>query len=151
MICPSHNLLFFAIMPEIQKKELSAARIAILVGALLGGVGVALGAFGAHGLKDILGTGQALGWWKTAVEYQFVHALALLALGAWMQSGGRGSRIATICWTGGIIIFSGTLYAMALGAPRWLGAITPIGGTALIAGWVIFAIAAWRKPSSGNR
>jgi uncharacterized membrane protein YgdD (TMEM256/DUF423 family) len=109
----------------------------VATGALLGGLAVMLGAFGAHALDGRLGT-QALGWWRTAVEYQLWHALAVLALGL---SGRPWTRLPAWLMAGGAVVFSATLYAMALGAPRWLGAVTPLGGLFMIAGW---ALVAWR-------
>ena len=99
-----------------------------------------LGAFGAHALKARL-SAEALSVWQTAVQYHFWHALALLALagsGPWFKAAG---------WLllGGVLIFSGSLYALALGAPRALGMVAPIGGVALILGWIAFAVAAIRS------
>lgn len=118
----------------------------VALGSLNLAVAVALGAFGAHGLKARLGAEQ-LAWWHTGCDYHFIHALGLLALGLLMAAKPdlalpRGIGISLLA---GIVIFCGTLYAMALGAPRWLGAITPIGGTAFIIGWVWLAWAAWQK------
>jgi uncharacterized membrane protein YgdD (TMEM256/DUF423 family) len=89
---------------------------------------------------------KRLGWWHTAVLYHLVHAAAI-ALSAWLTSRGDGwaARAAGIAFIGGVTIFSGTLYAMTLGAPRVLGAITPIGGLCLIGGWLCVAWAAFRK------
>jgi uncharacterized membrane protein YgdD (TMEM256/DUF423 family) len=112
----------------------------VLVGAVSGFLGVALGAFGAHGLpKDT--APQALDWWKTAAQYHLMHALALVLAGL---AGLQGVRVdvAGWCFLVGTLIFSGTLYAMTLGAPRVLGAITPIGGLLLLAGWLALAFAA---------
>jgi uncharacterized membrane protein YgdD (TMEM256/DUF423 family) len=109
----------------------------VTAGAMLGGVAVVLGAFGAHALKTRLAA-DALDWWRTAVEYQMWHALAVLALGL----PGRGwTRLPAWLFVAGALVFAGTLYAMALGAPRWLGAVTPLGGLAMICGW---ALLAWR-------
>jgi uncharacterized membrane protein YgdD (TMEM256/DUF423 family) len=94
-----------------------------------------LGAFGAHALQSRVDV-ESLGWWHTAVEYQMWHALAVLALGL---SGLRRLRLPAWLFVAGSLVFSGTLYAMALGAPRWLGAITPLGGLAMIAGWLVLA------------
>jgi uncharacterized membrane protein YgdD (TMEM256/DUF423 family) len=117
---------------------------ATLVAALLGLLGVAAGAFGAHGLADRLAAEQ-LGWWETAARYQQIHAVALLvvavASGSASGSGpdrswpSRWRAASAWCFGLGIVIFAGTLYTMALGGPRWLGAITPLGGLALILGW----------------
>lgn len=112
------------------------------LGALLGALAVVLGAFGAHALKERLDAEQ-LAWWDTAVTYHMAHALALALFGLACERGVT-SRFTGVLLTLGIVIFSGTLYAMALGAPRWFGAITPLGGTALILGWISFALAARR-------
>ena len=111
------------------------ARTLLLFGAVNGLLYVALSAFAAHGLKNSVSPEQ-LGWFETAARYQGFHALALLAGGILMQLYVRRSfYISGLMLLLGIIIFSGSLYAMALGAPRWFGAITPIGGVCLIAGW----------------
>lgn len=106
---------------------------ALLAAALLGGSGVMLGAFGVHALQGQL-TAQQSGWWQTAVQYQMWHALALM-LTAVLPLPRSGTAAA--CFGVGALVFSGTLYLMALGAPRWLGAVTPIGGALLIAGWLV--------------
>ena len=102
---------------------------------LLGAVAIALGAFGAHGLKERLALiPDAAGWWETATFYLLVHAVAIGAVGS-------PSAWTARLWSAGALVFSGTLYAMALGGPRWLGAVTPVGGTMLIAGWIALAFA----------
>lgn len=107
---------------------------------ILGAIAIALGAFGAHGLKDRLALiPDAAGWWQTATFYLLTHAVAIGAIAA-------RSALPAVLWAIGSVIFAGTLYAMALGAPRWFGAITPIGGSLLIAGWVLLAWSA-RKDS----
>jgi uncharacterized membrane protein YgdD (TMEM256/DUF423 family) len=105
-------------------------------------VAVSLGAFGAHGLKARV-TPEQLAWWQTAVDYHFWHALGLLAIGLLILHSPTlsGARSAGWLLQVGILIFCGSLYAMTLGAPRWFGAITPIGGLAFIAGWVALAVA----------
>ena len=109
---------------------MNARRIAAVAGFLA----VALGAFGAHGLKEHLQEVPVREeWWSKAVLYHLVHAAAILGSG---RSDGRASP-ATWCFAAGVAIFSGTLYAMALGAPRMLGAVTPVGGVALLAGWLL--------------
>ena len=108
-------------------------RAAFAAGTLLAALGVALGAFGAHALKARLDA-QALGWWETAVQYQMWHAIGLIALAAFPLP---RLRLAAALLTLGTLIFAGSLYAMALTGIRWLGAITPIGGTLMIAGWVV--------------
>ena len=113
------------------------ARAIALAGALLAGLGVALGAFGAHGLRAMLDD-RALGWWQTAVQYQMWHAVALIAL-----AGLRGVRcgLAAGLISAGVLVFSGSLYLMALTGARALGMVTPLGGLLLLAGWVLLA---WR-------
>lgn len=102
----------------------------MLLAALSGAIAVGAGAFGAHGAS-----GSAAEWLRTGAHYQLVHAVAaLVALGL-------EARGPAWLFVGGAAIFAGTLYLMALGAPRWFGAITPIGGTLLIAGWLWLA---WR-------
>ena len=105
---------------------------------------VALGAFGAHGLEGRLTT-EALEWWDTATFYGLVHAVAALAIA--LSSDHRVSRWAGWAFLLGAAIFAGTLYAMALGAPRWFGAITPIGGVSLLVGWGFVAAAGLRRAS----
>ena len=116
-------------------------------GALLAGLGVALGAFGAHGLRDSLSP-AALGWWQTAVDYQLWHAIALVALAA-VDLPGR--RLAAAMLGAGVLIFSGTLYAMALTDARWLGAVTPLGGSLMILGWLALGVQALRRRDPADR
>lgn len=112
----------------------------LVTAGLLGAIAIALGAFGAHGLKERLALiPEAVGWWQTATFYLLTHAVAIGAIAA---RTGLPARL----WAIGSATFAGTLYAMALGAPRWLGAFTPIGGLWLIAGWVVLAWSA-RKES----
>lgn len=113
------------------------ARLALLLGALLAALGVALGAFGAHGLKAVLDA-ERLGWWHTGVQYHLWHAIGLVAIGAAALPGTRGAAILLAI---GVIVFSGSLYLMALTGLRWLGMVTPLGGLALIGGWLWLA---WR-------
>ena len=114
------------------------------IGAIFGALGVALGAFGAHGLKSRIGA-DLLAIFETGVRYQMYHALALLAVG-WAATRWPGALTNAAGWlfVAGIIIFSGTLYAMTFTGARWLGAITPIGGACLILGWITLALAALR-------
>ena len=113
-----------------------------LISSVLGFAGVALGAFGAHGMSGRF-TPESRGWWETATLYLLVHAVAVFAA----SLSGRTGLFSTGGWAMiiGAVIFSGTLYAMTLGAPRWFGAITPIGGLGLLAGWALFAVAALRS------
>ena len=110
-------------------------------GALLAAIGVGLGAFGAHGLRDVLSP-VALGWWQTAVDYQMWHAVALVALSV---AGMQGLRLPAAMIAAGVLIFSGSLYAMAITDARWLGAVTPIGGSVMILGWLVIAVRALRN------
>ena len=119
------------------------SRFALVAGAVLAGIGVAQGAFGAHGLKDLLSP-EALGWWHTAVEYQMWHAIGLVAIGAAPVSGKQGPALTLAA---GTAIFSGSLYAMALSGATWLGAVTPLGGVLIIAGW---AWLAWRAVKTAS-
>ena len=109
----------------------------LATGALLAAVAVGFGAFGAHALKGRLDP-LSLGWWQTAAAYLLPHAVAVVALGL-----AQRPRLSLPGWllAGGAVVFAATLFAMALGAPRWLGAVTPLGGTAMIAGWLLLA---WR-------
>ncbi len=113
-----------------------------LISSVLGFAGVALGAFGAHGMSGRF-TPESRGWWETATLYLLVHAVAVFAA----SLSGRTGLFSAGGWAMiiGAMIFSGTLYAMALGAPRWFGAITPIGGVGLLIGWALFAVAALRS------
>lgn len=105
--------------------------------AVLGFLGVILGALGAHALKRELNDFGTTAIWQTAVFYQLVHAVALLALAVT----DRASRLLAILWVGGVIVFSGTLYILATNnSVKWFGAITPLGGVLLLAGWLLLAI-----------
>lgn len=117
------------------------ARRTLIAAATLGLLGVAAGAFGAHGLESRVGPEQ-LEWWETAARYQQIHSLALLLVGWGSGDWSAWRTRAALAFTAGILVFSGTLYAMALGGPRVLGAITPMGGLCLMAGWGLIAIAA---------
>jgi uncharacterized membrane protein YgdD (TMEM256/DUF423 family) len=110
-------------------------RLFFSIGAASALIGVAAGAFGAHGLRDRL-TPDLLAVWETAVRYQLYHALALLAV-AWALSRwpGRAGEAAGWLFVVGTVLFSGSLYALSLSGQRWLGAITPLGGVAFLAGW----------------
>ena len=121
-------------------------RTFIIFAALFGGLGVALGAFGAHALRDRLSV-DMLAIFETGVRYQVYHALALfgvvLAIARWPQS----SLPVAAGWLFivGIVIFSGSLYLLALSGARWWGAVTPIGGVAFLAGWLSLLIVALRN------
>jgi uncharacterized membrane protein YgdD (TMEM256/DUF423 family) len=119
-------------------------RIFFVIGSLSAVIGVALGAFGAHGLKARL-SGDLLATFEVGVRYQMYHALALLAV-AWACTKWPGTAVTTAGWlfVAGTILFSGSLYALSLTGARWLGAITPVGGLALLGGWLCLAWAAWK-------
>ena len=117
-------------------------RTFLLIGALAGFIGVALGAFGAHGLRSRL-SADMLAVFETGVRYQMYHALAILIVAlAAARLDGWLIRAAGWLFTGGIVLFSGSLYALALSGITVLGAVTPIGGLAFLAGWACLAIAA---------
>jgi uncharacterized membrane protein YgdD (TMEM256/DUF423 family) len=116
----------------------------IVLGSLSACLAVAAGAFGAHALKGSFGP-EALVTWETAARYQMYHALAMLAVGLAAQALRTTSlRVAGLLFLIGTLVFSGSLYALVLTGERWLGAITPIGGLALMAGWLAFAWAVIR-------
>jgi len=110
----------------------------ILVAAITGAAGVVLGAFGAHALETRLTPGQ-LASWQTAVQYHLLHAVVLLALALFTVSSGRSVSIPASLFAVGVLLFAGSIYWLVLGGPRWLGPVTPIGGTCLIAGWISLA------------
>ncbi len=126
------------------------SRLFLTLGAVGGGVAVALGAFAAHGLKARLDP-AALGTFQTGVTYQFFHSLALCLVALWLRqlsketTLGDPEAIAGIAFAVGILLFSGSLYVLALGGPRGFGPVTPFGGLAFIVGWLTFAWSAWRN------
>ncbi len=124
---------------------MTVARLFLGLGATLAALGVGLGAFGAHGLKDRL-AGDMLAVLETGVRYHLVHALGLVAVGLAAFPLGTSGWLRGAGWLmlAGLVIFPGTLYALALGGPRWLGAVTPLGGTAFIIAWLLLAAAALR-------
>ncbi len=114
----------------------------LLAGALSAGLAVALGAFGAHAFKDLLIENGREATYELAVRYQFYHALALLIMGTLMGSlNEKRTALAGLLITMGMIVFSSSLYILSLSGIAWWGAVTPLGGVLLIAGWIIFAIA----------
>ena len=114
----------------------------IFVGSFFGLTGVILGAFGAHALEEVLAARESTAVWETAVDYQMWHALALLVLAALPP--GLKTKFSAICFALGIVLFSGSLYGLALGGPRWLGPVTPLGGLCLMAGWIGLLVRGWR-------
>lgn len=119
-------------------------RVFFALGSLSGLVAVAAGAFGAHGLRSRLPP-DLLAVFETAARYQMYHALALIAV-AWATTRWPGSLASWAGWlfTAGTLIFSGSLYALALTGLRWLGAITPLGGLCFLAGWLCLALSVRR-------
>jgi uncharacterized membrane protein YgdD (TMEM256/DUF423 family) len=133
----------------------SSARLIVLAAGLLGFTGVALGAFGAHALKETLVARGTVTTWQTAVLYHLVHAVALLALAGWAHSTGSGlaggwpnARWIGVSWSLGVILFSGSLYWLSLGGPKFLGPVTPLGGLAFLAGWLLVAWNALSSPKA---
>lgn len=126
----------------------------LLLASLSAGVSVAAGALGAHGLRGRLAPPR-LDAFEVAVRYQMYHALGL-AVTSWVlsRSAGRAAAAAGWLFLGGTGLFCGSLYALSLGGPAWLGAITPVGGLSLLAAWLCLAAAAWRwrpDPPGGGR
>lgn len=115
----------------------------IISGAVHGFLAVALGAFGAHALEDILDD-YGLGIWNTAIQYQMLHAVALIAVGILMSKSLFGEvkklKTAMICFNLGIVFFSGSLFVLALSGIKVLGAITPIGGVLFLVGWILVIV-----------
>ncbi len=120
-------------------------RLFFIVASLSGALGVALGAFGAHGLKARL-TPELLDTFETGVRYQMYHAVALFAVAFALSRYAPSSLLNIAGWLfiAGTILFCGSLYLLVISNVRWLGAITPFGGLAFIAGWLCLAVAVWR-------
>ena len=125
------------------------ARFCLLVAALALAAAVVLGAFGAHALKGRLSP-EMLATYHTAVQYHFWHALGLLGVGVLMSRSPDDSALRWVAWLliAGLLLFSGSLYLLALTGARWLGAVTPLGGVAFIAAWLWLAGWAWRRRAS---
>lgn len=125
---------------------MGTARWFLTLGALLAALGVAFGAFGAHALKNLL-TEERMAVYQTAVQYHFYHAFGLLIVGLlllkWPEAGGL--RVAGGLLLAGLLLFSGSLYGLTLTGQRWLGAVTPLGGTAFIAAWLVVAWSVWTR------
>jgi uncharacterized membrane protein YgdD (TMEM256/DUF423 family) len=124
-------------------------RVFIILAGVAGGLGVVFGAFGAHGLRDRLGP-EMLPVFETAVRYQMYHALALLATAMLTDRFPDPRTVRLLHASGwsflsGMIVFSGSLYALTLTGEKWLGAITPLGGGALIVGWMFLILAFVRR------
>lgn len=122
----------------------TAARILLTLGAVFSGLSVAAGAFASHALRESL-SDRAASIFETGARYQMYHGLALILLGLlWVQWRSRWLSATAIAFTVGIVLFSGSLYALSLSGIRILGAITPLGGVAFLIGWGCLAVAAWQ-------
>jgi len=130
------------------------SRIFVVLSGLLGFSAVALGAFGAHGLRSRLESlpdgVKRLEWWNTAAHYHLTHALAL-GLAAWLIHRGAGASATVAGWSfvAGVALFSGSLYLMTITGQTKLGAITPLGGLLLLVGWGAVVVAGWRLSAAG--
>ncbi|HLE56254.1 MAG TPA: DUF423 domain-containing protein [Rhodothermia bacterium] len=119
-------------------------KILVSVGAVLAGIGVAAGAFGAHGLSDVLSPAR-MSVYETAVRYHLIHAVALVVTGVLVTSVPAVQvAVSGYLFLTGILLFSGSLYLLVLTDSPWLGAVTPFGGAAWIAGWAVLAYGAWK-------
>lgn len=120
-------------------------RIFLAIASMLGGISVVFGAFASHALKDRL-SANSLAIWETGTRYQMYHALALMLVALLISRFPDAVLlvVAGYALIGGIFVFSGSLYGLTLTGIKWLGAITPIGGMALILGWLCLALATWR-------
>lgn len=121
-------------------------KLFLIIGSIAMTLAVGLGAFGAHGLKEML-TDEMLDIFETGVKYHFYHAIGLLAVGLVAQLMPNSSLLQWSGWLmlAGIIIFSGSLYILSISGIRWMGAITPIGGLCFIVAWILLAIASWQN------
>lgn len=121
------------------------AQLSLSAGALLGVTGVVLGAWGAHGLAAFLGQ-PVPDSWATAVQYHLLHAILLVVIGIWQQiHPSTWLRAAAIACGVGVVLFSGSIYGLVLGAPRALGPVTPMGGVCLIVAWGLLLVAAQQQ------
>ena len=128
----AHRVKFETLPPPAYAHSAMNNSVAIRISAVMGFLAVALGAFGAHGLKNLLTENATVAIWEKAVLYHFIHAIMLFIL-----AGRRPVQsIPWLCFFAGILIFSGSLYLLAVTNMRWLGAITPIGGVSLLLGWL---------------
>jgi uncharacterized membrane protein YgdD (TMEM256/DUF423 family) len=124
----------------------AAAKGWVVIAALSGAISIAVGAFAAHGLDLTTEAGRkARDWLQTGSQYEMIHALAILAVVVLVRTTLVNARIGFVAqclFLAGSVLFSGSLYALAFGAPRWFGAVAPLGGTAFIVGWLSLALAA---------
>lgn len=125
---------------------MGSASFHALAAGVFGLSGVVLGAYGAHGLAARGASAEQLSSWDTAVKYQMFHALALLMTSVWMrQTATSALSVSGMAWSIGVLLFSGSIYVLVLGGPRWLGPVTPMGGVALMTGWAALLVAAYRS------
>lgn len=128
---------------------LSSSRAALVAAGILGATGVTLGALGAHAFKATLLERGMANAWETAAKYHLLHAVALLGWAAWQRQNAGAETPARDwvmrLWVAGVVLFSGSLYGLATGGPRWLGPVTPLGGLAFIAGWILVVKRALRR------
>ncbi|HEY9631468.1 MAG TPA: DUF423 domain-containing protein [Coleofasciculaceae cyanobacterium] len=120
-------------------------QVFLTIAAILGGTSVAAGAFATHALKEQLNE-RAIEVFETGARYQMYHALALLLVGLLLSRAESGQALLTFtgfAFMAGVVVFSGSLYALSFSGIKWLGAITPLGGLAFLLGWGSLAIAAW--------
>lgn len=124
-------------------------KLSLLLGALGGFSSVAIGAFGAHAMRSRLDE-YALRIYETAVQYQFYHSLALLAVGLLLMQFPQSTLLksSVIAFTLGILVFSGSLYVLSISGLRWLGAVTPLGGLAFLVGWACLMVFVWKLPGN---
>lgn len=128
-----------------------SSRATLAIAAMVGAIGILIGAFGAHALPNLLSDlpeealQQRLDWLETGSRYHMYHAAALLAIGVTSRNGTPRWRISVLAWLVGIVLFSGCLYAMAITGVRVLGAVVPLGGIAFVIGWVCVAAPIFRK------
>ncbi|MDX2190723.1 MAG: DUF423 domain-containing protein [Bacteroidota bacterium] len=121
------------------------SKIWAIVGASLGALSVMIGAFGAHSLKNMLTINNRIDTFETAARYHMYHAIAILVCGILLDLKKHNLfSISSWLFLCGIIIFSGSLYALSISGLRWLGAITPIGGICFITGWILLAVALYK-------
>jgi len=121
----------------------------VFLGACLAFLGVLAGALGAHALEETLARTGHVKVWETAVLFHLFHALALFALGVWQDLRGRSKTLTAtaLCWFGGTLLFSGSLYLLSLGGPRFLGPVTPLGGLLFMGGWLALMVSSLRGKS----
>lgn len=121
-------------------------KLIVVLAAIYGGTGVALGAFGAHALRGRLEP-RLLETFQTGVQYQLIHAAVLLAIALLLEQWGRSLALDIAAWAvvAGVLLFSGSLYGLVLTDMRWLGPVTPVGGVCFIAGWIALLVAGVQK------